>query len=175
VANTAKGSFDWARQSLRLDQRAWVSVAIPASFPFNGRSIPATIQMTSTGKTPATGVQGDVVATILVKGEKLAFEDYSVGHPHNRLHAVAIFPNAPIPATLLVAKYGPASEQYVIPDGSLRKDIANGNRFIVFYGEITYSDVFGVKHWTRFCTTTVTAVLDNLKDCISYNNVDGNE
>ena len=131
--------------------------------------------MTNTGRTPATGVQGEIVATILTKGQRPTFGDYTIGHPHNRLYAAAVFPNAPVPSTILVAQYGPTSEQYIIPDDSLRKDIANGERFIVFYGEITYSDVFGIQHWTHFCTTTAAAVLDNLKECISYNNVDNNE
>jgi hypothetical protein len=174
AADAAKGSFDLARQSFHFEQRAWVSVTIPA-IPLNGKYIPATLQMTNTGKTPATGIQGNIVATILAKGERPTFGDYSVGHPHKRLYAAAVFPNSPLPITIAVAEYGPTAEQQIIPDDSLRKDIANGNRFIVFYGEITYSDIFGIKHWTHFCTVTAPAVLDNLTECISYNNIDYNQ
>jgi hypothetical protein len=59
----------------------------------------------------------------------------------------------------------------------LRKDLETGQSYIVFYGEITYEDVFGKKHWTHFCTGSGAAMqeLDTLKKCIAYNDVDHDE
>jgi hypothetical protein len=163
------------RKAMRVDQRAWVSVIVPTVFPLNGTSIPVVTQITNSGKTPAKDVQGDVVATVLNKGEEPTLGDFSVGHPHNRLYAGVVFPGAPIPTTINVVRYGPKVPENIVPDDTLRQDIEHGNRFIIFYGRITYYDVFGIQHWTQFCTGSGTAILDNLKQCIRYNDVDNNE
>jgi hypothetical protein len=160
---------------MRVDQRAWVSIVIPTVYPLDGTSIPVVTQIQNTGKTPATGVEGDYVATVLKKGEHPALGDFSVGNPHNRLFGGAVFPNSPIPTTLSVVRYGPATAEPIVPDSTLRQDIANGNRFIIFYGKITYHDVFGTQHWTQFCTGSGTAILEELKKCITYNDVDHNQ
>ena len=164
-----------SHEAMIEDQRAWVSVALPASFPLTGTSIPATTQITNSGKTPARGVEGDVVATVLNKGEEPALGDFSVGHPHNRMSMGVVFPGAPIPITITLIHYGPKNGEVIAPDDALRQDIANGNRFILFYGRLTYYDVFGIPHWTQFCTGSGSAMQDNLKKCISYNDVDNNK
>jgi hypothetical protein len=162
-------------KTLRVDQRAWVSVPVPANFPLTGASIPAVTQITNSGKTPAKDVQGDIVATVLRKGDDPTVGDFGLGHPHNRVYVGAIFPGAPVPIAITVVRYGPSASETIVPDDALRQDIANGNRFIIFYGRITYHDIFGVQHWTQFCTGSGTAILDNLKQCISYNDVDKDE
>jgi hypothetical protein len=101
--------------------------------------------------------------------------DFSVGHPHNRVYAGTTFPGSPIPTTITVVHYGPTTAETIVPDDTLRQDIANGNRFVIFYGRISYHDIFGIQHWTQFCTGSGTAILDNLKQCIRYNDVDPNE
>lgn len=101
--------------------------------------------------------------------------DFSIGHPHNRLYVGVVFPGASIPTTINVVRYEPNVAEAIVPDDSLRQDIERGNRFIIFYGRITYYDVFGIQHWTQFCTGSGTAILDNLKQCIRYNDVDNNE
>jgi hypothetical protein len=154
------------------DERAWVNVPVPTVFPLNGTSIPAATQLMNSGKTPARGVEGDVVATVLNRGEEPALGDFSVGHAHNRLYVGVVFPGAPIPLVMPLVHYGPQSADTIIPDEALRQDIANGNRFIIFYGRITYYDVFGTQHWTQFCTGSGSAMQDSIKTCIRYNDVD---
>ena len=156
--------------ALLVDQRAWVSVVVPTSFPLQGSSIPASIQIANTGKTPAKDVEGDVVATVLKKGEEPPF-DFSTGHAHNKLYAGAIFPNAPITTTITVVRYGSQTPETVVPTPELRQQIANGESFIIFYGKITYIDVFGASHSTTFCTGSGSAMGD-LRKCLSYNGMD---
>jgi len=172
VVYTTFAGLQWEamHDALLVDQRAWVSVVVPSSFPLEGSSIPASIQITNTGKTPAKDVDGDIVATVLKKGEEPSF-DFSTGHPHNKLYAGAIFPNAPINTTITVVRYGPQTPDTVVPTPELRQQIANGESFIIFYGKITYVDVFGASHWTAFCTGSGRAMGD-LKKCLSYNDVD---
>jgi hypothetical protein len=156
--------------ALLVDQRAWVSVVAPTNFPLEGSSIPASIQIANTGKTPAKHIEGDVIATVLKKGEEPSF-DFSTGHPHNRIHAGAIFPNGPINIAIPVVRYGPQAAETVVPTPELRQEIANGESFIIFYGKITYFDIFGTSHWTSFCTGSGSAMGD-LKKCVGYNDVD---
>jgi hypothetical protein len=47
-------------RSLVVDQRAWVSVVVPSAFPLDGSSIPASIQIVNSGKTPAKDFVGKV-------------------------------------------------------------------------------------------------------------------
>jgi hypothetical protein len=161
-------------RSLLVDQRAWISVVIPSEFQLEGASIPAPIQLTNTGRTPAKDVEGDIVATVLKKGEEPLF-DYSVAHSYERLHAGAIFPNNPIHTTITVARYGPQIPEPIVPTPEFRHEIATGQSFIIFYGKITYADIFGVQHWTTFCTGSGSAIqLNDVKKCVSYNDVDNN-
>jgi hypothetical protein len=172
VVYTTFAGLQWEsmHDALLVDQRAWVSVVVPNSFPLEGSSIPASIQIANTGKTPAKDVEGEIVATVLKKGEEPSF-DFSTGHPHNKLYAGAIFPNAPINTTITVVRYGSQAPETIVPTPELRKQIANGETFIIFYGKITYVDVFGASHSTAFCTGSGSAMGD-VRKCLSYNDVD---
>jgi len=172
VVYTTFAGLQWEsmHDALLVDQRAWVSVAFPSGFPLEGSSIPASIQIANTGKTPAKDVEGDIVATVLKKGEEPSF-DFSTGHPHNRLYAGAIFPNAPINTVITVVRYGSQTSESIIPTPELRQQIASGESYIIFYGKITYVDVFGASHWTAFCTGSGSAMGD-IRKCLSYNDVD---
>jgi hypothetical protein len=135
-----------------IDERAWLSVPARTAFPLTGTFVPALTQIVNSGETPARAVEVDVVATVLNKGEEPALGDFSVGHPHNHAYTGAVFLGAPIPMTAPVVHYGPAMVESIVPEDALRPEIANGKRYIFFYGRITCYDVFGIQHWTQFCT-----------------------
>jgi hypothetical protein len=67
--------------------------------------------------------------------------------------------------------YGAQTPETFVPTPELRQQIANGESFIIFYGKITYVDVFGASHWTAFCTGSGSAMGD-LRKCLTYNDVD---
>src|SRR5713101_4342964 len=121
VIYTTFAGLQWKamHDALLVDQRAWVSVVVPPNFPLEGSSIPASIQITNTGKTPAKHIEGDIVATVLKKGEEQSF-DFSIGHPQNRIYAGAVFPNAPTNITITVVRYGPRRPETVVPTPELR-------------------------------------------------------
>jgi len=177
VVYASIAGFQWheMHKSLIVDQRAWVSIPFPLNFPLNGTFIPATTQIMNSGKTPARQVEVDIVATVLSKGEEPNLGHFSVGYSYNHVYSGAIFPNSPIPLTIPVVRYGPNAPETIVPDEHLRQDIESGKRFISFYGRVTYYDVLGVRHWTQFCTGYGPAILESLKSCIKYNDVDTNE
>jgi len=165
-------------KALRVDQRAWVSIPFPKSFPLDGISIPIAIQIVNSGKTPAKGVLVDVFASVVSKDDKPTVGDFSIGHPHERLHAPGvIFPNDPVPVNISVGTYlAEGGEKATVPDEALRQDIAGGRRFILFFGRATYRDVFGIEHYTQFCTGSGPGIpSETLKHCLNYNDVDSNQ
>jgi hypothetical protein len=161
------------QQQVKLAERAWIGYVLPGNFPLEGTTTPATLQVTNFGKTPARQVEGDIIATALTKGEEPTF-DFTVGHPHNRFYAGTIFPNSAFPVTISVARYGDKQAVAISPS-DLRKGLESGQYFIIFYGQIAYTDIFGIKRWTKFCTGSGSAMQgesDILKKCIRYNDVD---
>ena len=164
--------------TIRVDQRAWISILFPSSFQLNGTSIPVTTQIVNSGKTPAKGLVVDVIASVFSKDDKVNVGDFSIGHPHERLHAPSvIFPHDPVPINISVGGYLPqGGQQATVPDEPFRQDLASGKRFILFYGRATYHDVFGVEHYTQLCTGTGSGIpSDILTDCLHYNDVDSNQ
>jgi hypothetical protein len=163
-----------ARDNFIKDQRAWISITAPKQFPYRTDSIGANIQLSDSGKTPAKKVTAEFVATTIEKGVRPSFDQYGVGHPHNKLYAGAIYPGAqPVEVPINVVKYGDKSQVTIIPDAKVQKDIQDGNLFIVCFGKVSYCDTFGVKHWTKFCSgNTGSLGIDWVKDCVAYNDVD---
>lgn len=165
------------RSSIRYNERAWLGCVLPANFPLEGLTSPANLQVTNFGKTPAREVKGEIIATELMKGEQPAF-DFSLGHPHNNFYAGAVFPTSPLPVSINVQRYG-AKTATAISSAELRQDLESQRSYIIFYGRITYTDIFGKKHWTQFCTGSGkamegTVVEDTVKKCVEYNDVDNN-
>jgi hypothetical protein len=166
----------YMRKAMRVDQRAWVSVPIPATFPLDGSFVPINAQIQNGGKTPARGIGGNFVATVLLKGERMEIGKFEVGHAYNKIWGGSVFTGSPIPLSPPLKTYG-ATPQQIIPVGEgLRQDVANGNKFIIFFGKITYTDIFGIDHWTQFCTGSGSAIdPDSLRQCVTYNDVDPKE
>ena len=163
------------RRAMRVDQRAWVSVPIPDDIPLTGRNIPVATSIRNSGKTPARNVQGDIIATVVKKGDKPTIGDFGIGHPHEHLYAGAIFPDAHFPITPIIKYYGDHAADVISPDDTLRDDIRSGQRYILVYGRVTYSDAFGIQHWTQFCTGLGAGIMEDLKTCVTYNDFDSNE
>ena len=177
IGYTTFAGLQWyeMHRALLTDQRAWISVDIPSStFPLDGNYIPVVLKIENSGKTAAKQMEGDVIATVLDKGEGPAL-DLLTDVPHNKIYAGAIFPNAPFDMAVTVARYGQRSPETIVLDDTLRQGIANGSLYIIVYGRITYYDVFGVQHWTQFCMGTGSAIrLPAVEKCIAYNDVDNN-
>jgi hypothetical protein len=167
----------YTRKAMRVDQRGWISVPFPNSWPTENGEIFAITAMVNSGKTPARITQIDTLATVFKKGEDVPIGDFSVGHPHDRIHTpTVIFPTAPAPLRQPISEYGLHSKTPINADDTLRKDISNGDRFILFFGKVAYNDVFGVEHFTQFCTGNGEGISSEvLIKCLAYNDIDSNE
>jgi hypothetical protein len=144
-------SVDLARKALQIDQRAWLKPTIPNYFPFTGASIPADVQITNIGKTVATNVTGKIVGTVLKKGATPRFNEYNVCYMNLNAGAVWLNEAPPLIAhlKLLNCAEGAKSGEAIVPTPELTRQInENKESFIIFYEQLNYCDVFGVKHQT---------------------------
>jgi len=145
------------------------------------------------GKTPAEHVQGVVIVEIvpmgkepnlLHKGKKYNF--ISSGPVHKKTDAIV---RAAIPteaSTIYPDHYSeiPAKRVHVTPDGAVEDfpltmeeglSLKKNESYISFYGQVVYYDIFGFKHWTKFCQSRLPngASTESLK-CTEYGRVDSN-
>jgi hypothetical protein len=173
-----KETVQTTRDNFVKEQRAWISVPLPNSFPMDGPTIPIRLQLVDTGKTVAKKVNGSFIATTLNKGDKLPFDWFHDGHAYSKLYAGAVFPtaNPPLETVITVVKYGPREPETVIVTPELRDRVLRSDEsFIVLLGKIIYCDVFHVSHWTTFCTGSGKGIeLSGVQDCMGYNDVDTN-
>jgi hypothetical protein len=166
----------YMRKAMRVDQRAWVNIPIPSNFPMTGTSIPVTLQIIDTGKTPARIESGKFVGTILEKGEHPHIGEFNVGHPYNKFTLGAVYPNSPVPLSIELQHYGDKTQQAIPVDETLRQEIANGKKYIIVFGRIEYTDMFDLHHWSQFCTGSGSAIdSDDLRHCVLYNDFDAEE
>src|SRR5205085_1577133 len=131
----------YMRKAMRVDQRAWVSVPIPAIFRLDSPIAPVNVQITDSGKTPARGAHGTFIATVMKKGEIPAIGNFTLGHAYNKFEAGAVYPGSPLPMNIPLLDYVTTVEkgQQIIPvDDKLRQEIKDGNKFILFFGRINY-------------------------------------
>ena len=52
--------------------------------------------------------------------------------------------------------------------------IADGKSYVAIYGIITYDDVFGDHHWTKFCSWPAINGVFHTYQCTQFNSVDAN-
>lgn len=170
---------------MKTDQRAWISISPGnVSFPKDEASaanIPVTLLLTvnNTGKTAARSVAVEAVVEYVMNGSSPEF--VYEGRPRDVTFAGIIFPNSPfpVPAEFLKGKLNsPIRElRFLVP--SEFEDLANGTAYMAAYAQVTYSDVYGRRHWLHYCSffanpsakpgTGVTA-----KECTNYNDTDQN-
>lgn len=126
----------------RNDQRAWVGVE-----GFDGKAeidkrLIITVALKNTGKTPAINLTVSENATPVDAGKEPPLIDIPVEHSQGML-----FPNQ-----LYTVPLNVTSRRTQGLDAHDYQLITSGAVVIYAYGTITYSDVFGRKHWTKFCS-----------------------
>ena len=140
VALAAFVSLWTTRKQLRLDQRAWVGIDKPRGTLRLAKPFVVTIVLRNTGKTPARNLAIVETSRSVKKEDKISF-----AHP-----TISTEPTAAL----------------LMPGGlqRIRKSIVEGSEVTadvitsitkeeyryVFYGTLTYQDVFGKDHWLRY-------------------------
>jgi len=183
-ADAAKESSDIAKQTMHIDQRAWIGIIVGRSAMVDGQPLVMPIQITNTGKTPAFNMHGKIVINLLSENEEPDFS-YVHGHPSYEVApgGQTLLPNLPqnlqFPA---LPKYDTAPDKplnHVIVNDSVRRAANSGQSYIVVHGEIFYDDVFEIHHWIKFCDYAHNIVgfreHSVANTCGPYNDVDRNK
>ena len=180
AADAAAGAASVAKQTMHIDQRAWLGVVVGRGPIEIGQLLKPPIRIADTGRTPAVHMHGNIVINLLGEKEEPDFS-YGHGHPAYEIYGNDLLPNLPQDFSFAVLpKYVPPDRPLnpIVVTDSVKRDIENGTSYIVVHGEIFYDDVFGVHHWIRFCNYAQNAsgfreqsVANN---CGSYNDTDTN-
>jgi hypothetical protein len=179
AAEAARDNADISKQALHIDQRAWIGVIVGRGPITNQQPITMPIRLINTGKTPALRVHGPIVVNLLREDEEPDFNYTSGHHPHYTVAGQDILTNLPqdLPFAVLPGHVEPSEPiTQILVTEKIKKQIERGELYIVVHGEITYDDVFGVTHWTRFCNYAHNVVGFREKSvantCGPYNDVD---
>lgn len=174
--------FWYQLDEMRTDERAWISVSTKVAFPKDENSmktvpVVATITYNNIGKTAARGIKVEAVVDYEMNGESPDFV-YD-GRPRSRSTTGIIFPNDPqqLPAPFLEGDPSSKTEvknRYLVH--SEFQDLNDGTSYMVVYVKADYTDIFGKKHWTHYCSFFINPnappVNISAKACTSYNDTD---
>jgi hypothetical protein len=183
----AKRQTMQTRQQMRLDKRAWMLLAPEAKTVTIaiGRPIEIPLEFLDIGDTPALQVSSFVVARKFIPTETFSFDDLLVQFGTNSSSG-AIFPKKEYGGEITATVYVPnfVTQSYA-PYIVTQQDVAAWNDhgvFVVVYGIVHYSDIFGVSHWTKLCHYYPSdfpfrdEALTNIRKCIDEgNDVDKND
>lgn len=163
---------------MRKDQRPWIRVDLDSPSVQPDSAMFGTLHLVNKGKTPARTVRGDIVVERVKNGENPRL-DYP--RPHMEISVGIQFPDVPsdaIPVMRARRSIGSNSPENDPITKTESEDFANGVTFYVVYGKITYTDFFGVDHWTKFCTPIVSSNPRvggfTFRACTDYGDVDSN-
>lgn len=168
---------------MRKDQRAWL-YATEGSRPLLvvGRALPAVVNLTDTGKTPATKVYAEIYVEVVPNGASPHFEN---GGMRSIQETGLILPNTVpefkgVPLSVWRWRYkfgGKPHEGEPYPLAQTEFDsLSRGDSWIALHGIVRYQDVFHVDHWTKFCfwSNELKVGSYTAQSCTAYNSTDDN-
>jgi hypothetical protein len=173
-------SYQQSRQTLELDQRAWLEYAKTPDAPNSQRRTiqfqagqPFSVQVLfkNTGKTPARNLVATVFLDTFGASEAVPLDHVGKSYTHETITAGILTPNDEF-GPILVVRHG-ADHSVTLVTSEQVGALASGKFYFAIYGVISYDDIFGVHHWTNFCDWNgVGAGPFNTYQCTEYNDVD---
>jgi len=171
MATSSKESIEAARDSMRLDQRAWLGIGQFRITQFeDGKSLKLEIETRNSGKTPAVFVTKALLSSFELNP--------SVGPPEIGIRKLEFSPWQSVPPsgsqTILMEIPWTSADNIVNGHNnglnSFYPRIKNKTTFISFYGELKYRDIFSpVIHTTQVCIWLKDPDTRQLVFCDSFN------
>jgi hypothetical protein len=144
MAKSSEDAINATRDTMRRDQRAWVGLLQMSGIPEKDKPYDVESILTNTGKTPAKKLVRLQRAIITARGTKFA-PDYKAAMVDSPNPSVSILlPNQFFRGTTRI------SEGKILLPTDI-DSIEQGDKTIYVFGKVCYEDVFGKKHWERFC------------------------
>lgn len=155
-ANAAQSAASTANRTMKLDERAWVSVEVTAGPAKAGEPFKNTAIFSNSGRSYALNVMACKVTDetsndppVNPVKEPASFYDCSKEsdwHPHG-----VLAPNSRTEVDLDSA-YIVGKDGRQLPFDKFAADYYNAGKYVIWkYGEVRYDDIFGCHHWVRYC------------------------
>jgi hypothetical protein len=163
------------QRQMRIDQRPWIYplVGLPDQVIEN-TTLTATVHYTNSGKSPAKNVTVRFWFEAVPAHQEPAMR---CAVPYLMGTTGVLFPGFGDDYNVNWERCitNPADRRPIIVNHTDAENLNGGNSFIIVYGRIDYSDVFGVRHWTTSCHwKAFRGGGYTAKRCADYNNVDNN-
>jgi len=181
IFRESKATVVQMQRQTRIDERPWLKVSTPEEFKVNngqpvpfkaGQPLQVPIEFTNYGKTAARKITTGISIEVFPIGEEPAIPDASetvtistttdaVIAPPGK-HLLAVYPSEITGAGIIdpgenikltVSRVKLTGGQVLIDplsEDDVQK-LTTGKKYIVLFGNIVYSDIFGIQHETKFC------------------------
>lgn len=177
----AQNSVIEAQRQTRIDERPWIKFKLRDwdlnSVPPKGAQLTLTanrpfvvpVEFVNIGKTTALNVEGGVIVKLVQMGQEPSMptaketvvmkgEPMPKGHGTPRVRVIFPFESG----TVYPGEFASVDARRMKPigNGKMADELvsqdeiagfAQGRKYFVVWGEVHYSDIFGTRHWTRFC------------------------
>ena len=193
------------RSALEMDQRPWLKFELGGERPKDadpnneklrlltttaGQPIKIEVRVTNVGKTTAEKILGTLQVQYISKGRKpilpkrphsIVFVEGSKPErgmlPGTAWREATLYPNEVSQNYFSRSRWG---KNGIVEDDPITQDektaLDNGNAYVLLMGEVWYSDVFGIRHWTKFCEMSSPQLdLSVAKKCVVFGAVDANQ
>lgn len=164
-ANAAEGAVHATRDQMRLDQRAWVGITeIDIKDPIAvGKPFVWVGYIENSGKTPALAIR------MLFRYRTALGTNYprfTYGATTHRRSAIIVLQPS---SKISIGGHATSSDPNLT--AAQINALRTGLTRMYIFGEISYEDIFGVRHTTRVCAW-VDPDLQNTHPCAAYNDAD---
>lgn len=168
---------------MRKDQRPWIKLSFDTFVTQVGSPVGGNLHQVNNGKTPAKNIAGKFAIEKVENGRqpRLDSENAPISFTFG-----SFFPNDPQTQALNMQQSVTTPKGTSYQSASLSQqdydDFVQGRIFFVAYAKVSYSDFFGVQHWTQYCSfytapespAAIVPKQYTAQDCTNYNNVDDN-
>jgi hypothetical protein len=170
-----------ARRSSERQDRAWVAVQPKGPYRITaGEELGIPFVLVNTGKTPARHIHTEIWTKFI---PTTSLEEMSETGPRLQVETGDLFPNnineidgfSTLHATRQRGIGNHDTRSWAIEPSEVIEYDA-GRIYGVGYMVVSYEDIFGIKHWTRYCSYIHNPINNpNTSSCVSYNREDDNE
>jgi len=165
---------------MRKDERAWVEFLPLPDKPGSditsvhldpGQPMTYPLGIKNTGKTPARNMVTKIYLDIVDASQEPPLERVVTDtYERGVITAGIVFPDGDIKQPIVRPTEN--GKPRLTTDSEVNA-VREAKAYIAIYGIITYDDVFGVHHWTKFCKWQAAAAgTFHTAQCTAYNNVD---
>lgn len=167
-----------------LDERPWITITYDTAPIGINSPVVSRFHIVNTGKTAAKNLSVDANIEIVSAKEAPTFNKRGV----NVVVQNIMLPNSPSDANIgRRQRTDSRRDEPVVLSEAEYNSLRQGDSYMATYADVTYSDLFGISHWQRFCgwnayfagqaSAQGVPMLDkyfNSFTCVSYNDADNN-